>query len=209
MAFSHEQFQSVRPYLYHLTARTNLPRIRDSRRLVCAASLLAAVGETKFVRQKRSGMHPVVVDGATVCIRDQDPLYRGKMALEAGWSFEDFIELLNRHVFFWAGWAHEPVGAGLRHFDRYRGEHPVVLRARFADMVAANTEAEPLFCKYNSGSPRCSYGSPSPRGLQTFVPAERAFYSPSNVVEVVFRDRVALPNSTEQADSYGGPWQAL
>jgi hypothetical protein len=209
MPFSFEQFQSTRPYLYHLTARENLPRIKATQSLVCAASLLSAVGETPVIRQKRRGMHSVAIAGTKVCIRDQDPLYRGKMALETGWTFEDFIELLNGHVFFWAGLAHQPVGAGLRHFDRYQGEHPVVLRARFADLVAANKEAGPFFCKYNSGSPRVTYGNPSPRGSQTFVPAQAAAFSPSNVVEVVFRRSVTLPVGTERADGYGGPWQPL
>jgi len=209
MVFSFEQFQHVRPCLYHLTARGNLPRISATRSLVCAASLLSAVGESQVIRQKRRGMHPVAINGTTVCIRDQDPLYRGKMALERGWSFEDFIELLNHHVFFWVGWDHEPVGAGLRHFNRYRHERPVVLRVRFADLVDANADVVPLFCKYNSGSPRCSYGSPSPRGSRTFVSAQDALFSPSKVVEVVFPGSVTLPDGTEQADGYGGPWQPL
>jgi hypothetical protein len=130
-------------------------------------------------------------------VRDQDPLREGNCGLPAGFEFEDLIGLLNEHVFFWPGTAEGPIPAGRNHFGRYAeevGAH--VLRVRTSSMFAANPR--PLFCRYNSGAPRCNPRvGRSPRGRDTFVSAELFNGGPSNVVECVFRGAVSLPEDVE------------
>src|SRR5439155_7137821 len=100
-------------------------------------------------------------------IRDQWPLYAGNIALEARCSFEDIIQLLNERVFFWPGWHTGPIGYGRRHFERYENESPAILRVPTEKLYAANSDASPQYCRYNSGLPRCSNGLGRPRGTST------------------------------------------
>ncbi len=74
------------------------------------------------------------------------------------YSYEDLIENLNRRIFFWPGTPAGPIGYGRRHFERYREENPVILRINVRSLLCANAKVEPKFCRYNSGSPRCSKG---------------------------------------------------
>jgi hypothetical protein len=59
----------------------------------------------------------VVVNTERVNLRDQAPLYEKKIRLHDGWSFEKFVEHLNRHVFFWSGWETGPIDYGARYFQ--------------------------------------------------------------------------------------------
>lgn len=154
---------------------------------------------------KRYDMVTVTIDGYTIDLRDQQPLYEGKTRLEGGWTFEDLIVALNSQVFFWPGWDEKPIGYGTRHFQRYEADGPVILRVRTEDMFDANS-AEPFFCKYNSGSPRTTQGRGSPRGPSTFVRCVQAAFTPSNVVEVTYEGTATLPNRVESSDSPFGPW---
>jgi hypothetical protein len=112
-------------------------------------------------------------------------------------------------VFFWPGWSRGPVSSGMNHFERYRSERPVVLRVATGELFEANRRGEPLFCKYNSGAPRCSMGNGSPRGPTVFLNAAQFDASPSSVVEVTFRSAVILPPSVQAAGSLNGPWEPL
>ena|SRR5712691_7943752 len=98
-----------------------------------------------------------------IVVRDQAPLHEGNLSLPRGYTFEDFIESLNGRIFFWPGSAAGPIPHGIRHFERYEQECPVILRVEFQSLLHANPGAEPLYCRYNSGSPRCSNGKKSPR----------------------------------------------
>lgn len=209
MAISIEQFGKSRPYLYHLTSSGNLERILRTGRLECAAHLLGTAGDGEWTRARRKQSVEVAIGREKVWIRDQAPLHRGNVRLEQGWEFEDLVELLNSMVFFWPGDDQEPIAYGVRHFERYEGEDLTILRVPFVDMVAANPKNPPLFCKYNSGSPRCSGGKPSPRSRETFASADDAPFSNSNVVEVTFRGTANLPRSTETASRPDGPWSKL
>lgn len=205
MPFTLERFISTRPYLYHLTSASNSDRILRSRKLVSAAILLQASGEEEWLRKKRKNSKVVEVDGQEISIRDQQPLYEGKSLLKGGWTFKDLIESLNSRVFFWPGLEEKPVDSGQRHFERYVEEEPVILRVRTAEMLQLN--AQPLFCKYNSGSPRTTKGKGSPRGPATFVTCSDAPYTASNVVEVTFKDEANLPKKVEYSGSTSGPWE--
>jgi hypothetical protein len=67
----------------------------------------------------------------------------------------------------------------------------------------------PLYCRYNSGSPRCSKGVGSARGPKTFVKSADADYAPCKVVEVTCQNQVTLPPIVDIGDSIFGPWHRL
>jgi hypothetical protein len=193
--------------LYHLTARSNVDRIRASGGLVCAADLLRRAGRADLIRRKRKDGVSVLVSGTQVCIRDQKPLHAGNCAFPIGWDFEDLVELLNEYVYFWPGTEHGPSEYGLRHFKRYEGEDVSILRLRFEDLARANPATGPLFSRYNSGAPRYSAGKASPRGPDTFRSPNEFGLPPSSVVEVAFRRSASLPGRIEIAKA--GNWAEL
>lgn len=149
-----EQFAKTRPCLYHLTARANLKLIVASGRLRTAADLLDEAGEGQLKRQRRRESHVVVCSGEHVHIRDQAPLHAGNLKLAGNWMFDDFVEHLNQHVFLWPGTEAGPIDYGRRHFERYAREDNVVLVMKTAQLCAGQTNLEPRFSKYNSGSPK-------------------------------------------------------
>jgi len=187
VAFSDDQFAQVRPFLFHLTHQVNIHGIQKSRTLRSAAYLMKKAGEQSFLRRKRTTAVQVQIGTVTVSIRDQHPLYLRNMRLENGWSFEDVVQSLNERVFFWPGNKNGPISYGQRHFERHATERPVILRVSTADLYRENRNACPLYCRYNSGSPRCSNGVGSPRGPSTFVSSADADYAPCNVVEVTYQ----------------------
>ena len=171
--------------------------------------LLTATGNRERLRTRRSITIPVFVGSQQVLLRDQVPLHPGNVEFQGGWEFEDLVAALNRRVFFWSGWKHKPISYGVRHFERYQSEKPLILRVRFEDLQHHNAGQVPFFCKYNSGAPRRVQGKASPRGPDTFLSADRCPYNPGDVVEVTFLDSVKLPESTEFSDNVVGPWTAL
>jgi hypothetical protein len=195
--------------VYHLTAASNLPMIQHDRRLYPAANLMEMSGRTELMHRKRTKHEPVMIRGLQISIRDQKVLHPGNMSLPRGYSFEAFVESLNRRVFFWPGTAAEPIDYGVRHYERYTSEAPIILRIPTARLFAANLGVAPLYCRYNSGSPRCSRGKKIPRGPNIFVSSDDFDYPPGRVVEVTFEASVRLPAETEWGPSPFGPWQAL
>ncbi len=204
-----EHFARRRPYVYHLSHRDNLRHLRETGCLVPAAILMERAGRADLLRTPRRAHERVSVDGRIIALRDQRPLRRGNAGLSRGYAFGDLVESLNRRVFFWPGDRNGPIDYGVRHFEHYEHEHPIVLRVGFAALAASNPLVEPLFCRYNSGSPRCSYGRRSPRGPGTFLTAAAFDGTPNQVVEVTFENEIALPPGTEFAGQPGGPWRSL
>lgn len=209
MAFSLDRFQVVRPYLYHLTARTNLEQMRKSRRIFSAALLLEQTDNKHWLTERREKPVQIVLDGESISIRDQYPLHRGNLSLEVGWEFPAFVHHLNKHVFFWPGSAVQPIDYGIRHFQRYDAEDTIILKVPFTALQRQNPDSIALFCKYNSGSPRRVAGRASPRGASTFSPASEVGFTPGEVVEVVFRDQVDLPVEVQFSESLAGPWKLI
>lgn len=187
-----DRFIQTRPCRYHLTATRNAERILSSHTLRPAADAFIEGGQPEMIRSRRRGSCTVPLLGDTVHIRDQAPLHPGNVALAPGWSFEDLVEHLNRHVFFWPGTDLGPIPYGVRHFHKYAGKGKVVLILNTAEVFAANESLPPRFCRYNSGSPRCSGGKPSPRGPGTFALAHDYIGTPGSVVEVTFPGPVTL-----------------
>lgn len=209
MPFTKDQFIKVRPYLFHLTHRDNISQIHRTKILHSAASLMQQAGNLTLLRQKRADYLAIQIGSTTVKIRDQQPLYEGNISLESDWLFEDVIQSLNERVFFWPGREAGPISYGERHVQRYVNEKPVILRVTTADLLSVNPDIHPLFCRFNSGSPRCSNGVGSPRGPNTFVRCGQADFTPSKVVEVTLTEKANLPSTIEAADSITGPWKDL
>jgi hypothetical protein len=88
-------------------------------------------------------------------------------------------------------------------------EGPSILRPRFDSLCGYNLERTPSFCKFNLGSPKSCLGRRGPRGPTTFVLAHECPYTPSNAVEVTFRNWAALFPDTEVSDDPGGGWIVL
>ena len=209
MPFTMHTFAGARPFAYHLTAAGNLVRICETGRMESAANLLTAAGRSQVLRQRRREHMRLLIGGQTVWLRDQRPLHAGHVAFESGWTFEDLVEALNRLVFFWPGTSSGPNTYGVRHFDRYAPESPVILRAPTAELIKANRDTQPLFCGFNSGSPRHTGGRASPRGPTTFVRADQFPWGYGRVVELTFPAPVQLPPETEYGHSPAGPWRKL
>jgi len=204
-----DRFAKLRPYLYHLTARRNIKRIRTSGRLESASELFSRAGQHQLLRVRRREHVTLTIDDAQVLVRDQAPLHAGNAGLQDGWSFDDLVAKLNTLVFFWPGSGDSPISYGCRHFERYRSERPSIIRVPTRTLVQAATASGPLFCRYNSGSPRCSKGIPSPRGAATFREAREVDFTPAQVVEVTFALGVDLPADTHVAQGAQGPWRRL
>lgn len=209
MAFSDSQFAAVRPYVYHLTNTVNLDAIKRERLIHCASSLMRRASDTAFLREKRKTSITLRIGAETIHIRDQQPLHNGNIQFEGGWSFADLIQSLNERIFFWPGSWSGPISYGQRHFERYLGEKPAIIRVRTEELMSLNSGLTPLYCRYNSGSPRCSGGVGSPRGPNTFVDSSKADFTAGKVVELTFPDSVRLPPSCEISASTTGPWRLL
>jgi hypothetical protein len=104
----------------------------------------------------------ISVGSYRILLRDQAPLHVGHFEFEDGWDLGDLVDNLNHLVFFWPGWEHKPVPSGMNYFKRYRSEHPAILRLRFDSLRRYNQERMPVFCKFNSGSPRSYSGRRGP-----------------------------------------------
>ena len=204
-----DAFANARPYLFHLTHRDNLRHIRELARLFPAAVLMERAKQTDLIRTLRRGSRQVSFERRTIVIRDQDRLHRGNTGIPNGYTFEDLIEALNRRIFFWPGTTAGPISYGLRHFERYEEEHPVILRIEFQSLLDANPLASPFFCRYNSGSPRCFDGKKSPRGPNTFLSAADFDEAPGKVVEVTFDTEIILPPTTQFGVHPSGQWKRL
>jgi hypothetical protein len=165
-------------------------------------------GRSDLMHTRRTDSIQVRISETSISIRDQAVLHRRNTQLPDGYTFEDFIESLNRRVFFWPGKAGGPNDYGMRHFQRYQEERPVILRVGLQSVLSANAAVMPRFCRFNSGSPRCSYGKRSPRGPNVFLLAEEFHGGPTDVVEVTFDAEITLPMDSEFGESPAGPWKA-
>jgi hypothetical protein len=173
-----------------------------------SALLMQRAGRQDLLRKRRREHERITIDGIVVLIRDQAPLHRGNMELCGGYSYEDVIESINRRIFFWPGTAGGPINYGVRHFERYRHEKPLILRINLQSLLQCNPDIQPKFCRYNSGSPRCSNGAKSPRGPNTFLPAFEFSGTPSQVVEVTFESPLILPVDATVAKHPKGSWES-
>lgn len=207
MPFDLESFAQLRPFVYHLTSADNLGSIRSMHCLKCAAEFIKNSDEDASLQERRQRSRSVQTSKTCVRLQSQSPLYAGNIAFEDSWNLAKLLESLNGLVFFWPGTETGPSRSGMNHFASSSwGKRPVALRIPAAQLFESNPGSKPLFCRFNSGSPRCVNGRKSPRGPNTFLPQERFTGTRSEVVEVVFRKSVILPKATKVAQSLDGPW---
>jgi len=196
MAFKVDRYAALRPFLYHVTARQNLGRLRRTQRMDTASAILRAARRQDLLRARRPDPVTIVLDGEPIVLKDQRPLLSSNVALTKGWQFADFVEYLNDHVYFWPGDALSLLDAGKRLLAHYAPGSPLVLRVPLLALTAANPDLPPLFSPYNSGAPRMQGGRPVKRGPDLFRSAERARGRPHEVIEVAFHGSVVLPADT-------------
>lgn len=208
MPFTLREFCELRPFLYHVTERSNLPRLLRSRMMEPAAELIRRSGNHEWTERRRREPVAIEVDGETVVLKDQRPLIFANATLEGGWTERDFIRYLNEHVFFWPGTEAGSIKHGARLLARYEQSAPAVLRMGSREAFAANPERTPLFCPFNSGALRKQNGAPVARGPGLFAPAHNFPRPARAVVEVVVHGAVRLPDTTCVATS-DGTWTPL
>jgi hypothetical protein len=197
VSFTIEEFAELRPFLYHVSARENLPRLQRTHRLDTADHLLRSAARLDLLRERRPTAISLLVEGETVVLKDQRPLIEANLSLEPPWTFGDFVEFLNQRIYFWPGDAIGPIVSGARLLAHYAEELPLVLRVRVADLLNANPGATPLFSPYNSGAPRMQRGRAVSRGPNLFRSAQAAQRRRFEVIEVAFRAPLKLPMTTE------------
>jgi hypothetical protein len=205
MPFALHRLLQSRPYLFHLTAASNLESISRTLLLRSANELLTDAGLKHRSSQRRLAHLTTPQGNESVHIRDQAPLIEGAISFEDGWDMPRLVQHINDHVFFWPGNLAGPIEPGRKHFERYRSESPVILRVPTAELLGRNIK----FSRYNSGAPRCSGGKYSPRGSKTYVPASEFVGTASEVVEVVVVGTCALSSNVEVSCIPTGPWRRL
>ncbi|AMN45045.1 DUF7002 family protein [Rhodoplanes sp. Z2-YC6860] len=203
MALDVHAFAQLRPALFHYTARANLDCIRGERTLYSVRAL-----KPNGSAVRRASTVTLSLNGRPVVVRDQRSLQRGHVELIGDWTWETLLSELDARVFFWPGTREAPIGYGQRLAGRYRADDQVLLRVVLLDLLKANGDRPPHFCRYNSGAPRTVAGRASPRGPDTFQRACRVTYPPGSVAEVSFLDRVILPANAECQD-VAGLWTPL
>ena len=197
----------VRPYLYHLTSRENLPSIVRRKKLLSANRILERAGRLDLLRTRRLRHEEVRIDDTRHLLRDQLPLQAGNIAFDEGVTFDAFVELLNTLVFFWPGGETGPIRMGVNHFGRYAAERPAVLRVEFSTLLDANPGLVPRLARVNSGAPRCHpTAGKGRRGHSTFTPPAHFQGTAGDVREVVFEGQVVLPAQVEVGTIRGNLW---
>lgn len=91
------------PYLYHVTYRNSLDRIRRLQTLESAASLMEQAGQLDWLRCRRTKMKQLVIGSDEIILTDQNPIKEANISFHSGWTLADLIESINRRVFFWRG----------------------------------------------------------------------------------------------------------
>src|SRR5689334_20917564 len=109
MTFRIEEYEELRPYLYHNSPLNNIRRILSTGRLESTADLLQQAGRSDLFRVRRETDVTLELGGSSVVVRDQAPLNSLNIAFEQGWELPDLVEYVNRRVFFWPGTGAGPV----------------------------------------------------------------------------------------------------
>ena len=206
-----QKFISLRPFLYHLTDENNIGNIINSRMLLSTQRIVVSsniIDKQHFLRSKRNN-HEIIYSGLQQYkIRDQQPISICALSkcLTDNWTTGDFIEHLNKRVFFWC-----TIDRLKRHFDRYINENPVIIKCSTADVLELNG-ARVEYCRINSGATRANshLGGIAPvRGSNTFFRSDLFPLTSGKVVEVTVLDHCLLPEDCFISDSPKGPWQSL
>jgi hypothetical protein len=182
-----EKFIVERPYLYHLTSKSNAELIIEKKMIYSTNELVRLSNDKAHVpmqRAKRVDHYTLTVDGKVYSLRDQQPISEKALAksLTHQWTVGDFLYHLNDRVFMWP-----TLDRLWRHFNRYKDEGPVIFRFPTKELLSINPHV--LFCRLNSGATRANThwgGRPPDRGPDTFLPAEAFGFAIRDVAEVTF-----------------------
>src|SRR5207245_9812465 len=119
-----------------------------------AVFLMEQAGRLDLLRIRRRRHETVAIGRIIILLRDQSPPHKGGMELQGNCNYGDVVEIINRRIFFWPGTDVGPISYGLRHFERYHSEKPVILRVRLQSLLESSPDVGPTLCRYNSGSTR-------------------------------------------------------
>jgi hypothetical protein len=200
------------PCLYHVTYSESVKRIKEFRRRESAAVLMTAGQRSHLLRQRREHLESFWLGAFRIVLTDQRPIIAANICFQDGWTIADLIEAINRRVFFWRGSEAGLLKRDRPHFIKYdeAGHSLTFLRLSFLETIRLNSDRGPEVCKYNSGAARMNNGKRIPRGPRTFVEPRRSDFGVGKVREVVFREFVELPMTTEFCQgSWRGPWKRL
>ena len=84
VSFTIAEFAQLRPFLYHVTARENIPALQQTWKLHPAAELLTACGRSDLLRAHRPDSVAVRIWDQTIGLKDQRPLSAANVRLETG-----------------------------------------------------------------------------------------------------------------------------
>jgi hypothetical protein len=207
-----EEFTKKKEFLYHLTDKDNLEKIKAVKELLSTEAILnlSSLDENErneFLSQRRKNHEIIKVGEDRYHIRDQRPISLLNLVkcLTTGFSVKDFFRMLNNRVFFW------PTLHRLNsHYKRYSSENPVIIKVSTEELLEINPHSE--FCRLNSGATRSNShlkGAPPERGNGTFLPAEEFKYTVGKVAEVTFPGSCKLPGRIYIGKSPEGPWEEV
>ena len=206
-----QRFAKLRPYLYHLTDENNIPNIIGTKILFSTKRIVLdskIENKNQLLRGRRPDHRRVIVDGFEYRIRDQRPISMLALSkcLTHNWLPGDFIEHINKRVFFWC-----TIDRLSRHFDRYQHERPRILRFNTLDILKLNGDSVE-YCRLNSGAtrPNSRLGGVAPyRGPDTFLKSNYYNLLPSSVVEVTVVDLCRLPDTCAISNNPSGNWEII
>lgn len=216
MPFSQQHFILHRPYLYHFTLPTNLDLLQRLGEMASAAEWVRRANAYRtqihdpraFLSSPRTATHELQVGpGQAITLNDQKPLARrSSFGGRLRGTRAAYVRRLNSLVFFWPGTEQGPrpknqlsKGFSLRYPDYAQ------VRVSTADVWTANSRIR--FCTCNSGAPQARDGLV--RGLTIFRRLSHPDLELRKVAEVVFEDRLLLPQSTQVRLPHEQSWELL
>ena len=179
--------------------------IRTYRKLLTADSLLRDSNRANMARLRRNEDVTACLGTFSIVIRCQRPLDPDCLELDSGWTLADYVETLNRRVFFWPGTEIGPTSDGER-MALLEGEAGVMLRMPTSSLLDFNRHVLPIFSPHNTGAAWLENKKKSHRGDRSFLLCEQYIESADTIVEVSFEGAINLPYDTSVAPCLEGPW---
>lgn len=216
MAFTRSHWIRHRPFVYHFATLENIERIVKRGEMLSAEAIVKrahAYDPTQvpdpgaFLRAPRVGpialtIGPELED--VFVLNDQLPMRHETSFATLVGTRNDFIALLNSFVFCWPGNEDGPVTKG-NHGQNFLGRYPAFAELRIPIEDAWTDDLPPVFCRYNSGGPQPRDGVV--RGPGIFVSAQEPSLALKKVVEIAFKQRVAIPDSAEWRRDAQSDWR--
>lgn len=197
------------PYLFHVTVSTNLPAIQALRKLFTAEHLLNGAGLEKVGESRRENDVTVQFAGFPIVIRSQQPLNSECLELDSEWTLFDYVQALNRRVYFWPGTETGLLEDGKKLILSQKTKGSAILRIPTSSLFTINGHVPSFFSPHNTGAAWCEDGKKSHRGSGSFLSCDQFKEDATNVVEAGFEGTTKLPSDTLAALSLRGPWERI